>query len=64
MTTSPMYLIRHVVVETANWISGREVKISPKDIVSVSFAEAKVFVRLSKKVLVAAAGKEDPVFVP
>ena len=55
------WTIRDVVVETGNWFSGKEVRISPQDIVSVSFAEAKVFVRLSKEAILAAAEQRDPV---
>ena len=55
------WMIRYLVAETGNWFSGKEVKISPQDIVSVSFAEAKVFVRLSKEAIMMAAEKEDPV---
>jgi hypothetical protein len=50
-----------VVVETGNWFSGKEVKISPRDIVRISFSEAKIFVRLTKEVIMAAAEKGEPV---
>ena len=53
--------VRYVVAESENWFSGKEVRISPQDIVSVSFAEAKVFVRLTKEAIMTAAAKEDPV---
>ena len=55
------WMIRYVVAETGNWFSGKEVKVSPQDIVSVSFAEAKVFVRLSKEAIMTGAEKEEPV---
>ncbi len=53
------WMIRYVVVETGNWFSGKEIRISPQDIVSVSFAEAKIFVRLTKEEIMATAEKED-----
>ena len=52
------WMIRYVVAESENWFSGKEVRISPQDIVSVSFAEAKVFVRLTKEAIMTAAAKE------
>jgi hypothetical protein len=55
------WMIRYVVFETGNWFSGKEVKISPQDIVSVSYAEAKIFVRLTKEALMEAAEKGNPV---
>ncbi len=55
------WMIRYVVVETGDWLTGKEVKISPQAITSVSFAGAKIFVRLTKEAIMTAAEKEDPV---
>ncbi len=46
--------IRHLVVETGGWFSGKEIAIAPKDIERVSYEESKVFVSVTREALLAA----------
>ena len=43
--------IRHLVVETGHWISGKEIAISPKQIDRISYEESKVFVKITKEAI-------------
>jgi len=43
------WAICHVVVETGHWYSGREIVISPKEIVRISYEESKVYVSVTKE---------------
>ena len=43
--------IRHLVVETGHWFSGKEIAISPKQIDRISFEESKVFVKVTKEAI-------------
>ncbi|HEY5752897.1 MAG TPA: PRC-barrel domain-containing protein [Chthoniobacterales bacterium] len=40
--------IRHLVVETGHWFSGKEIVISPKHIDRISYEESKVFVNVTR----------------
>jgi uncharacterized protein YrrD len=42
------WAICHLVVETGHWFSGKEVVISPEQIVRISYEESKVFVSITK----------------
>jgi sporulation protein YlmC with PRC-barrel domain len=46
--------IRHLVVETGHWFSGKEIAISPKHIDRISYEESKVFVSVTKEAIVEA----------
>ena len=41
--------IRHLVVETGHWFSGKEIVISPKHITRISYEDSKVFVDVTKE---------------
>ncbi len=41
--------IRELTVETGHWYSGKEILITPDQIERISFEDAKVFVKLTKK---------------
>jgi hypothetical protein len=43
--------IRHLVVETGHWFSGKEIAISPKQIDRISYEESKVFVNVTKEAI-------------
>jgi uncharacterized protein YrrD len=43
------WAICHLVVETGHWYSGKEIVISPKHVVRVSYDESKVFVSVTKE---------------
>ena len=43
------WAIRHLVVETGHWYSGKEIVISPKDVDRISYEESKVYVSVSRK---------------
>ena len=43
--------IRHLVVETGHWFSGKEIAISPKQIERISYEESKVFVKITKEAI-------------
>lgn len=53
------WMVRFLVIETGSWFSGKEVRISPQDIASVSYAEAKVFARSTKETIMRASEKAD-----
>jgi sporulation protein YlmC with PRC-barrel domain len=43
------WAICHLVVETGHWFSGKEIVISPKEVVRISYDESKVFVSVTKE---------------
>jgi sporulation protein YlmC with PRC-barrel domain len=43
--------IRHLVVETGHWFSGKEIAVSPKQIDRISYEESKVFVKITKEAI-------------
>ncbi|MFZ0505612.1 MAG: PRC-barrel domain-containing protein, partial [Chthoniobacterales bacterium] len=43
--------IRHLLVETGHWFSGKEIAISPKQIDRISYEESKVFVKVTKEAI-------------
>ena len=48
------WAIRHLLVETGHWLSGKEIVISPKDIDWISYKDSKVFVHLTKEAILQA----------
>ena len=48
------WAIRHLVVETGHWFSGKEIVISPNHIDWISYAESKVLVNLTKEAILQA----------
>jgi len=48
------WAICHLVVETGHWYSGKEIVISPKQIVRISYDESKVFVSVTKETILKA----------
>ena len=48
------WAIRHLVVETGHWYSGKEIVISPNHIHRISYEETKVFVDVSKQAVMEA----------
>jgi hypothetical protein len=46
-----VWAIRYLVIDTRNWWPGRKVLVSPKWIESISWAESKVFVNLSRQTI-------------
>ena len=48
------WAICHLVVETGHWYSGKEIVISPKQIVRISYDESKVFVSVTKEAILKA----------
>ena len=48
MMDEKSWAIRHLVVETGHWFSGKEVLISPSKIDRISYVESKVVVNLTK----------------
>lgn len=47
------WAIRYLIVDTRNWWSGKKVLVSPEWIERVSWTESKVFVKLSREVIMA-----------
>lgn len=43
------WAIRYLIVNTSNWFTGRRVLISPRQVETVSWLEAKVFVDMSRQ---------------
>lgn len=43
------WAIRHIVVQTGLWLSGKEIVISPAQIERISYEESKVFVNATKE---------------
>jgi len=54
------WAICHVVVETGHWYSGKEIVISPKQIVRISYDESKVFVSVTKEAILKAPEYHAP----
>jgi sporulation protein YlmC with PRC-barrel domain len=48
------WAIRHLVVETGYWFSGKEIVISPKHIDRISYEESTVFVNVTKEAILGA----------
>jgi len=48
------WAICHLVVETGHWYSGKEIVISPKEIVRISYDGSKVFVSVTKEAILKA----------
>jgi len=42
------WAVRHLVIETGHWYSGREIVIEPADIQRISYDESTVFVKVTK----------------
>jgi hypothetical protein len=51
MLEEKTWVIRHLVVESGHWLSGMEIALSPKHIESVSDREAKVFVNVTREII-------------
>jgi hypothetical protein len=51
---SANWAIRHLVIETSHWYSGKEIVISPEQIDRVSHEEWKVFVKVTRKAILKA----------
>jgi hypothetical protein len=54
MMDDKSWAIRHLVVETGHWFSGKEIVISPKHIDRISYEESKVFVNVTKEAILEA----------
>ena len=54
MMDDKSWAIRHLVVETGHWFSGKEIVISPKHIDRISYGESKVFVNVTKEAILEA----------
>lgn len=54
------WAIRHLVVETGHWYSGKEIVISPKHIDRISYEDSKVFVNVTKEAIQQAPEYEVP----
>ena len=48
------WAICHLVGETGHWFSGKEIVISPKEILRISYDESKVFVNIAKEAILKA----------
>jgi len=51
MMDDQSWAIRHLVVETGHWFSGKEIALSPRHIERVSYEESKVFVNVTKEAI-------------
>jgi hypothetical protein len=54
------WAIHHLVVETGHWFSGREMVLSPEHLERISYAESKVFVKLTKEAILEAPEYHPP----
>ena len=54
------WTIRHLVIETGHWLSGMEIAISPKHIEWISYRDSKVFVDMTKRVILEATEYHMP----
>jgi len=54
------WAICHLVVETGHWFSGKEIVISPNQIIRISYDESKVFVSVTKESILKAPGYHVP----
>jgi uncharacterized protein YrrD len=48
------WAIRHLVVETGHWYSGKEIVISPEQVDRISYEESKVFVNVTREAILKA----------
>jgi sporulation protein YlmC with PRC-barrel domain len=48
------WAICHLIVETGRWFSGKEIVILPKQIVRINYEESKVFVSVTKEIILKA----------
>jgi len=60
MLDGKTWAIRHLVVEAGHWFSGMEIAISPKHVESISYTEAKVFVNVTKEIILDATEYHMP----
>ncbi len=60
MIDDQSWAIRHLVVETGHWFSGKEIVISPTHVERISYEESKVFVDVTKESLREAAEYQMP----
>jgi len=51
MMDDQSWAIRHLIVETGHWFSGKEITLSPQQIERVSYEESKVFVNVTKEAI-------------
>jgi len=56
------WAICHLVVETGHWFAGKQIAISPKQIVGISSDESKVFVSVTKEAILEAPEYYVPPF--
>jgi hypothetical protein len=54
MTDDKSWAIRHLVVETGDWFSGKEILISLSKIDRIGYDESKVFVNVTKEAILQA----------
>ncbi len=54
MMDDKSWAIRHLVVETGHWPSGKEIAISPNHIDWISYEESKVYVNVTKEAILQA----------
>lgn len=48
MIDAKSWAIRHLVVETGHWFTGKEIALSPTNVERISYDESKVFVNVTK----------------
>ena len=60
MIDEKSWAIRHLVIETGHWYSGKEIVISPEHIDRISYEESKVFVDVTKEAILDAAEYHMP----
>jgi uncharacterized protein YrrD len=56
------WVIRHLVVDTGHWLSGKRVLISPSQIKRISWDESRVFVNLTKAAVMGAPAFDPAAF--
>jgi hypothetical protein len=54
------WAIRHLMVETGHWYSGKEIVISPEQIDHISYGVSKVFVNVTKEAILKAPEYHAP----
>lgn len=54
------WAIRHLLVETGHWYSGKEIVISPENIDRISYEESKVFVNVTQQAILEAKEYHAP----
>lgn len=60
MIDEKSWAIRHLVLETGHWFSGKEIVISPSQVTRISYEESKVYVDATKESLRQAAEYHMP----